>query len=67
MTAKSNFHHLIQVRKQESHQLVTHGVYSFDRHPSYLGYFLFSLAGQLILGNPVSFIAYAWVLWKFFY
>ena len=37
-TAKSNFHHLIRYSKDMRHVLVTHGVYSFSRHPSYFGW-----------------------------
>ena len=43
-TARSNFHHLIRYRREQGHQLVTHGVYSFERHPGYMGYFYFSIA-----------------------
>ena len=66
-TARSNFHHLIRYRREQGHKLVTHGVYSFERHPGYMGYFYFSIASQLILGNFVSFLAFFYVLWNFFY
>ncbi|EAR90793.3 S-isoprenylcysteine O-methyltransferase (macronuclear) [Tetrahymena thermophila SB210] len=65
-TAKSNFNHLVQNQKSDDHVLVTHGVYSFSRHPSYLGFFSYSLGGQIILGNLFCFFAYAFVLYKFF-
>lgn len=65
-TAKSNFTHIVAFAKESSHQLVTSGVYSFCRHPSYLGWFVWSVASQLVLGNFVSFAAYFFVSWKFF-
>jgi protein-S-isoprenylcysteine O-methyltransferase len=36
------------------------------RHPSYAGFFYWALGTQLVLQNPVSSIAYVFVLWKFF-
>merc|ERR1740123_2781739 len=65
-TAKSNFTHLVAHRKQAGHALVTGGVYALCRHPSYVGWFLWSISTQLILGNPICFIAYTAVSWLFF-
>ena len=65
-TAKSNFTHLVRYRKHAKHELVTHGVYSFLRHPSYTGYFYFAVAGQIFLGNWISAIGFFIVLSKFF-
>ena len=42
-TAKSNFTHLIQFTKREQHTLVTWGVYSWFRHPGYVGWFYWSI------------------------
>jgi protein-S-isoprenylcysteine O-methyltransferase len=64
--AGQNFNHTVQVKKAVGHELVTHGVYAYLRHPSYFGFFWWSLGSQIILGNPISFIAFALVLWKFF-
>jgi len=36
------------------------------RHPGYCGFFLFALGGQFLLGNFVSLIVFAFVLWIFF-
>ena len=36
------------------------------RHPSYAGFFYWALGTQLVLQNPVSFVFYAAVLYKFF-
>jgi len=65
-TAGSNFTHLIAGHKTSSHQLITHGVYSLCRHPGYLGWFLWSVSTQLVLGNPMCLAAYGLVSWKFF-
>jgi protein-S-isoprenylcysteine O-methyltransferase len=50
----------------EGHELVTNGVYSVFRHPSYTGYFYFSVGGQIFLGNVISSVLFAVVLVKFF-
>ncbi|XP_032663601.1 protein-S-isoprenylcysteine O-methyltransferase [Odontomachus brunneus] len=66
-TAKHNFNHYVQSEKSDNHELVTHGVYSLCRHPSYVGWFYWSVGTQLILQNPLCFIAYAWMSWNFFH
>mmetsp|Transcript_21983 Transcript_21983/g.21703 ORF Transcript_21983/g.21703 Transcript_21983/m.21703 type:complete len:182 (+) Transcript_21983:237-782(+) len=52
-TAKSNFTHHISYRKKQTHELITHGVYSFSRHPGYFGWFLWSVSTQIMITNPV--------------
>lgn len=47
LTAGSNFHHLVRVKREEDHRLVTTGVYSVCRHPSYAGWFLWSVGTQV--------------------
>lgn len=37
------------------------------RHPSYAGFFYWALGTQMMLQNPVSFIGFAILLWRFFY
>ncbi len=64
--AGNSFNHVVQSTKKDDHVLVTSGVYSFSRHPSYFGFFWWGLGTQLVLGNPICFPAYAVVLWKFF-
>ncbi|KFX87364.1 hypothetical protein O988_09424 [Pseudogymnoascus sp. VKM F-3808] len=64
--AGGNFNHIVQARKSSSHQLVTGGIYSVSRHPSYFGFFWWGLGTQLVLGNVVCFVGYAGVLWVFF-
>lgn len=45
--AASNFTHVIATQKAPSHQLVTHDVYSLCRHPSYVGWFWWSVGTQV--------------------
>ncbi|XP_060829484.1 protein-S-isoprenylcysteine O-methyltransferase [Bombus pascuorum] len=66
-TAKHNFNHIVQSEKMDSHELITYGVYRICRHPSYVGWFYWSIGTQLILQNPVCFLAYTGVSWKFFH
>ena len=65
-SARSNFHHLIRYDKDPNHVLVKTGIYAYERHPGYLGYFVFSVASQLMVKNIFSAVAFTLVLWKFF-
>lgn len=47
LTARSNFNHLIQTYKEKGHVLVTHGIYAYMRHPSYVGWFIWTLGTQV--------------------
>ncbi|KAI9574715.1 Isoprenylcysteine carboxyl methyltransferase family-domain-containing protein [Boletus coccyginus] len=67
MHASTNFSHSVALRKRDSHQLVTNGIYAWFRHPSYAGFFYWALGTQMVLQNPVSFIGFATILWRFFY
>lgn len=66
-TAKHNFNHIVQNKKTDEHQLITHGVYRLCRHPSYVGWFYWSIGTQLILQNPFCLLAYAIISWRFFH
>lgn len=59
MTCGESFNHLIQTSRKENHVLVTHGVYRFLRHPSYVGFYYWSIATQLVLNNFVSAVVFA--------
>lgn len=48
ITAEHNFNHLVQTKKSSDHRLVTHGVYQLCRHPSYVGWFYWSIGTQVI-------------------
>ena len=66
LTAGSNFSHVVRYTKASSHRLVTSGIYAVLRHPSYFGYFWWAIGTQLMCGNRVSLVAYAFVLFRFF-
>ncbi|CAG9786985.1 unnamed protein product [Diatraea saccharalis] len=65
-TAKTNFNHTVQFVKRPDHELVTHGVYALCRHPSYVGWFYWSVGTQITLLNPVCLVVYALASWTFF-
>lgn len=66
LTARASFTHLIQEQRRRGHKLVTHGVYAFTRHPGYLGWFIWAIGTQVMLGNPVCTVAFAALAWRFF-
>eukprot|EP01114_Cavostelium_apophysatum_P008087 TRINITY_DN2036_c0_g3_i1.p1 TRINITY_DN2036_c0_g3~~TRINITY_DN2036_c0_g3_i1.p1 ORF type:complete len:229 (-),score=27.15 TRINITY_DN2036_c0_g3_i1:31-717(-) len=65
-TAGSNFHHMIRQEKEKNHELITFGIYTYLRHPSYFGWFWWAIATQVLLSNPISIVLYAYASWKFF-
>lgn len=65
-TAGESFNHLIQNVKKPNHVLITHGIYSILRHPSYVAFFYWSVGTQLLLGNLLHATAFALVSWRFF-
>ncbi|XP_055640315.1 protein-S-isoprenylcysteine O-methyltransferase isoform X3 [Toxorhynchites rutilus septentrionalis] len=67
ITASKNFSHIVQFERHQGHELVTFGVYSLMRHPSYVGWFWWSIGTQVVLANPVCFIIYTVASWKFFH
>lgn len=66
ITAGRSFTHLIRVHHSEHHQLITNGIYRVVRHPGYCGFFIWSVGTQIMLCNPISTIAFALVVWRFF-
>ena len=66
ITAGRAFTHLIKIYHEEHHDLVTHGVYGYFRHPGYCGFLIWSIGTQVMLCNPVSTFAFAIVVWSFF-
>lgn len=65
-TCGTNFNHYVQEKRKDGHVLVKTGIYSFSRHPSYFGWFYWSIGTQVLLANPVCVILYAISSWKFF-
>lgn len=66
LTAADNFTHIVAESRRPSHILVTHGIYSLVRHPSYAGWFWWSVGTQILLGNPLCTVGYAVASWLFF-
>ena len=64
--APQHFAHRVATQKPQHHRLVTTGVYSVLRHPSYCGWFWWSLGTQVLLANPVCLFLYALLSWRFF-
>ncbi|KAI9298502.1 ICMT-domain-containing protein [Neoconidiobolus thromboides FSU 785] len=64
--ANTSFNHYVQSMKDQDHHLITTGVFSIARHPSYLGFYLFTLGTQIMLFNPLCFSAFCFVLHQFF-
>lgn len=61
-----HFDHQIMERRRDDHKLVKRGIYSVLRHPSYFGWFYWSIGTQLLLCNPLCTVAYALASWHFF-
>eukprot|EP00977_Amphora_coffeiformis_P009423 scaffold2179_cov165-Amphora_coffeaeformis.AAC.27 len=59
ITAGQSFNHIIQTYKKENHVLIEHGIYSVFRHPSYVGFYYWSVGTQLLLGNLVHAVAFS--------
>lgn len=47
LTASTNFNHIVQTVKEKDHVLITHGLYGLCRHPSYVGWFFWSIGTQV--------------------
>jgi protein-S-isoprenylcysteine O-methyltransferase len=60
-----NFAHTI-MDNNNNHKLVKDGIYSVLRHPSYFGWFYWSIGSQLLLCNPISTVVFALAAWRFF-
>ena len=66
MTAGASFTHLIKEERRDQHVMITHGIYSWCRHPGYLGWFWWSIGSQIMLANPFSVPLFGFLAWKFF-
>ncbi len=44
----------VKDKHEEGDKLITTGVYSILRHPSYTGFFWWYIGGQLLLKNPIT-------------
>lgn len=66
LTAGRNFSHLISNKKDPDHRLITHGIYSLCRHPSYAGWFYWAIGCQILLLNPICTILFTVISIRFF-
>eukprot|EP00532_Pseudo-nitzschia_australis_P000854 CAMPEP_0168194164 /NCGR_PEP_ID=MMETSP0139_2-20121125/19028_1 /TAXON_ID=44445 /ORGANISM="Pseudo-nitzschia australis, Strain 10249 10 AB" /LENGTH=254 /DNA_ID=CAMNT_0008117637 /DNA_START=439 /DNA_END=1203 /DNA_ORIENTATION=+ len=66
MKCGESFNHYIQRQRKENHVLVTDGIYTWFRHPSYTGFYYWSIGTQVVLHNPFSAVLFAVAGWKFF-
>ena len=66
ITCGESFNHIIQKSKKDNHALVTFGIYKYLRHPSYFGFFYWSIGTQLMLGNCISSILFSGASYMFF-
>ncbi|KAJ2793919.1 farnesyl cysteine-carboxyl methyltransferase [Coemansia guatemalensis] len=66
VTAKVSFNHYVATQRAVDHQLITHGIYRYERHPSYVGFFLWAVGLQTMLKNVVTAILFIVVLGYFF-
>ena len=66
VTAGPSFSHDIKENLTKGHKLVKNGIYAFCRHPSYLGFFAFTVGCQILLGNFISVSIFIFILQKFF-
>lgn len=64
--AGPSFNHAVQETRKTDHVLVTSGLYSRVRHPSYFGYYWWVIGIQLALGNSVCLVAFFVVLHMFY-
>lgn len=66
-TARESFNHYIQRQHHEQkHKLITNGIYSIFRHPSYFGFGIWFIGLELFLNNWIVLVFGGRVLWKFF-
>mmetsp|Transcript_11390 Transcript_11390/g.16577 ORF Transcript_11390/g.16577 Transcript_11390/m.16577 type:complete len:278 (+) Transcript_11390:127-960(+) len=66
ITCGESFNHIIQNFKKKNHVLVTSGIYNYLRHPSYFGFFYWSIGTQMMTGNFLTSICFAAASWTFF-
>ncbi|CAH6719749.1 protein-S-isoprenylcysteine O-methyltransferase [[Candida] jaroonii] len=66
ITAGESFNHYIQRSKNETHVLVTDGIYSVSRHPSYFGFFWWFIGLRIFLGSWITLGFGGYQIWNFF-
>lgn len=66
LTLRAGFTHRIQRKRRSAHTLCTRGVYGVCRHPAYLGWAVWAVGTQVLLGNAASAVLFALAAWRFF-
>uniref|UniRef100_A0A7S1VFV4 Protein-S-isoprenylcysteine O-methyltransferase n=1 Tax=Grammatophora oceanica TaxID=210454 RepID=A0A7S1VFV4_9STRA len=67
ITCGESFNHLIQKSKKDNHVLITTGIYKYLRHPSYAGFFYWSVGTQFLLSNYLHIVLFSAASWWFFH
>lgn len=62
----TSFSHYIETQRRPHCTLVTSGIYAWCRHPSYLGFLVYVVGMQLILGTVVLHAVCLVVMFRFF-
>lgn len=65
-TAKRAFTHEVAETRRAEHRLVSSGIYAYMRHPGYMGWFWWSIGTQILLGNPICTLGFAYAGYLFF-
>ncbi len=63
----TDFTYIIRKEKVGTHELVTNGIYSVFRHPSYTGWFYYCVGREILLMNPINFLVTAISTWLVIY
>jgi protein-S-isoprenylcysteine O-methyltransferase len=58
-----SFNHQVENEKREDHKLINTGLYSWSRHPSYIGLYFLFVGIQIMVGNKFSTLFLACFLW----
>ena len=56
----------VQTRKRQEHALITTGIYRYVRHPAYLGWTVWAVGTQFLLGNLICIPLFYHLAMKFF-
>lgn len=64
--AGQSFTHIVAKTRENHHQLVTNGPYSYVRHPAYSGFYIWVFGCQLLLGNVISLLILLFIMNRFF-
>lgn len=64
--AGTAFTHLVATERQSNHRLVRSGLYARMRHPSYVGFYLWTIGNQVMMGNVLTLLLCLVVMHWFF-